>query len=128
MTKEQLRISQTNRNHTWKALCGSHKGIPGMVLHHVDTTMLYRDPERYILWKPDDLKLMSKADHIRLHRTGSRHSLEAKQKMSQSHRGMKFTPEHRRALSQARVAYFKRLKMEEQVEQAEKKMMELRTK
>ena len=39
----------------------------GMVLHHIDFTLFYFDPDRYVEWKPEDLLPISNLDHLRLH-------------------------------------------------------------
>lgn len=40
---------------------------PGMVLHHLDTTLKRRDPVRYHEWRVEDLRPMSIASHNSLH-------------------------------------------------------------
>lgn len=40
---------------------------PGMVIHHTDTTLKQRDPERYHEWRVEDLRPMSIASHNSLH-------------------------------------------------------------
>ena len=39
----------------------------GMVLHHIDFTMFYFDPDRYVEWNPEDLLPMTKSQHVKLH-------------------------------------------------------------
>ena len=39
----------------------------GMALHHTDTTLKHRDPERYHEWRVEDLRPMSIASHNSLH-------------------------------------------------------------
>ena len=46
----------------------------GMILHHVDFTMIFFDPDRYIEWNPDDLIPLTKSQHVKLHNDFSRRS------------------------------------------------------
>lgn len=46
----------------------------GMILHHVDFTMFYFDPDRYVEWNPDDLIPLTKSQHVKLHNDFSRRS------------------------------------------------------
>ena len=46
----------------------------GMVLHHIDFTMIYFDPDRYVEWVPEDLLPMTKSQHIKLHLDFARRS------------------------------------------------------
>ena len=39
----------------------------GYVLHHKDPSWRTEDPERYAEWRPDDLEMMTRGDHIALH-------------------------------------------------------------
>ena len=48
---------------------GLKKG-DGLVLHHKDPTMRYANPERYKQWNPEDLVVMTRAEHVKLHHTG----------------------------------------------------------
>lgn len=48
---------------------GLKKG-DGLVLHHKDPTMRYNNPERYKQWNPEDLVVMTRAEHVKLHHTG----------------------------------------------------------
>ena len=46
----------------------------GMVLHHIDFTMIYFDPDRYVEWIPEDLLPMTKSQHVKLHLDFARRS------------------------------------------------------
>ena len=46
----------------------------GMVLHHIDFTMIYFDPDRYVEWNPEDLLPMTKSQHVKLHLDFARRS------------------------------------------------------
>ena len=46
----------------------------GMVLHHIDFTMFYFDPDRYVEWNPEDLLPMAKSQHLKLHSDFARRS------------------------------------------------------
>lgn len=126
LTREQNNVSMRNRNKRWKEICGSIKGVKGYVLHHVDTSLLYENPERYILWLPEDLKLMSKGDHLRLHHTGLKYSDETKQKMREKKLGIPKSPLHRLHISEARKRYFARRKLEGQVRSGRAKLSVLK--
>ena len=66
----------------------------GYVLHHKDITMRETNLERYIQWLPEDLVVMSKVEHIKLHHTGSKRSEETRKKMSEADKGKtKYTDE-----------------------------------
>ena len=59
----------------------------GYVLHHKDITMRETNLERYIQWLPEDLVVMSKGEHTKLHHTGSKRSEETRKKMSEADKG-----------------------------------------
>jgi hypothetical protein len=126
LTREQNNVSMVNKNRRWKEICGSIKGIPGHVLHHVDTTLLYNNPERYILWLPEDLKIMTKAEHLSLHHTGLKYSDETKEKMRQKKLGIPKSEEHRRHLSESHKRYWARRRMDEQVRSGRAKLSVLK--
>lgn len=63
MTKIQQRISWRNNKRTRKEM-----SVPkGMVMHHKDASLRHDDIERYIQWRPEDLQLMDKSSHRKLH-------------------------------------------------------------
>ena len=63
MTKEQSKISNHNRYQARKIL-----DVPkGYVMHHKDPDLMYNDIERYIEWRIEDLEVMSKGEHRRVH-------------------------------------------------------------
>ena len=126
LTQEQRRVSMNNRNHRWKEICGSYKGIKGYVLHHVDVTMINNDPERYIEWRAEDLKMMSKRDHLRLHHCGLKYSDETKEKMRQKKLGIPKSEEHRKHLSESHKRYWARRKLDEQVRSGRAKLSVLK--
>ena len=77
---------------------GLKKG-DGLVLHHKDPTMRYNNPERYKQWNPEDLVVMTRAEHVKLHHTGiskkawnkGKHNIytdETKAKMREKKSGM----------------------------------------
>ena len=101
LTKEQRKIS--NANH--KKAAEFFKLQEGWVLHHIDPEWRHNDIERYILWDPFDLVMMTKRDHYRLHMKGKKRSEETKKKISESQKGKKrepFSEEHKRKLSEAK--------------------------
>ena len=97
MTKEQKRIN--NANH--KKAAEFFKLQKGWVLHHIDPSWRYDDIERYILWDPFDLVMITKAEHNKLHHKGNNLSEEHKNKISEWLKGKKFSEEHKKKLSEA---------------------------
>ena len=76
-------------NKAWKK-AREHFGIendPSMVLHHIDTTLRATDTKRYLEWRIEDLAVMTKAEHTKLHQTGRIVSDETRKKMSENHVG-----------------------------------------
>lgn len=55
--------------HEWAVGYYAGLGIwqEGMVLHHNDTTLKYRDPERYHEWRVEDLRPLTVPQHASLH-------------------------------------------------------------
>lgn len=64
-----------------------YKQHKGLVLHHIDTTMKSRDPERYNEWRPEDLQVMTVQEHRRLH-------------MKKQTKGVKHTKQHNIKISE----------------------------
>ena len=125
LTKEQRKIN--NANH--KKAAEFFKLQKGWVLHHIDHSWRYNDIERYILWDPFDLVMMTRDEHTRIHKRGIKYSEETKKKMSEakkgksswnkglktghhseetkkkiaeSRKGIKFSEEHKNKLSEAK--------------------------
>lgn len=107
MTEEQKRISRKNRRLAWKHFWPEGNGKPkkGYVLHHVDITLRHSNIERYILWRIEDLVLMSLSEHSKLHNSGENHpnfgkhfSEETRRKISESHKGKHLSEENKRKL------------------------------
>lgn len=65
MTKEQYNTSENNRRKLRKKL--GLIGKSNLVLHHLDTTMRHNDIERYIQWNEEDVVIMEKGEHTKLH-------------------------------------------------------------
>ena len=114
LTKEQEKISRDNH----KKAAEFFKLQRGWVLHHIDPDWRHNDIERYILWDPFDLVMMTKAEHTRIHRRGKPRSDETKKKMreslkvsmaseetrkklSESHKGKKLSEETKKKMSEA---------------------------
>lgn len=130
LTKEQLRISARNRYKTGKLL----NVKKGFVLHHIDEQMKYNNPERYILWLPEDLKIMTKSEHMSYHQSGNKNincriqfTPERLKKMSEVMSGNKNpnygkhrTEETKRKISEAN-------KGKKRTEEAKKKMSEAKS-
>ena len=83
LTKEQKRISVANH----KKAAEFFKLQKGWVLHHIDPSWRHNDIERYILWDPFDLVMMTSGDHQKLHHKGKKFSEEHKNKLSEAHKG-----------------------------------------
>lgn len=73
-TDYMKRKSQTNHDKAVKHFKEIGEFEDGMVLHHIDFTMFYFDPDRYVEWNPEDLKPMSQTQHLRLHNDFARRS------------------------------------------------------
>ena len=98
LTKEQRKIS--NANH--KKAAEFFKLQKGWVLHHIDPDWRYNDIERYILWDPFDLVMMTNEEHTRIHQRGKNKSEEHRNKISESLKGKKLSEETKKKMSEAR--------------------------
>ena len=87
LTKEQKRIS--NANH--KKAAEFFKLQKGWVLHHIDPSWRHNYIERYILWDPFDLVMITKRDHDRFHKLGK----------PNPHKGHTFSNESRAKIAKA---------------------------
>ena len=99
MTNEQANISRRNKTKLRKEL-----GILGdnnLVLHHKDPSWLYEDIERYIQWNPEDVEVMSRSEHNRLHGIRRQFSEETRKKLSESLKGKPKSEEARRKMSES---------------------------
>lgn len=76
--------------------------------HHILGEILTREQLRahdfYLNVPPCMLKFVTSEEHKRLHQNGKPRSAETRRKLSESHKGMKFTEEHRRKLRAAQKA------------------------
>ena len=95
MTKEQKRINKANH----KKAAEFFKLQKGWVLHHIDPDWRHNDIERYILWDPFDLAMMTRSDHQRLHQKMM--TEETKKKLSEALKGKKLSEEHKNKLSES---------------------------
>lgn len=50
---------------------------------------------------PEELIFLTHKDHVKLHKTGTKHSVETKRKQSEAAKGRTFSEEHKRKLSVA---------------------------
>ncbi len=57
------------KSKAWMHFYPEGKGYakPGYVLHHKDTTLRAEDPKRYAQWNPEDLVMLTRAEHTQLH-------------------------------------------------------------
>lgn len=67
MTEEQKKISYANHNEAVKYFGIVQSHPYEYDLHHKDPNMKYQDIERYILWLPEDLEVMTHEEHAKLH-------------------------------------------------------------
>ena len=86
-------ISRNNKNHSlaWQYFYpeGRGRAKKGYVLHHIDSTLIDTDIERYNSWNPSDLVMITTEEHSTLHATGKISSDEKKRKISESMSGEK---------------------------------------
>lgn len=137
MTREQENLSTRNKRKAYKRF-NLQKGF---VLHHKDEDLMSNDIDRYIQWNDEDLIVMSRSEHAKLHQhskageanrlahIGKKASDETRRKMRESQKrsmtderkkrisdglkGREFSEEHRRRLSENKKAYYARKRMEE---------------
>ena len=59
----------TNYYKAWRTFYPEGNGHckPGYVLHHKDPELRHKDIDRYLEWRPEDLVMMTKSDHVKLH-------------------------------------------------------------
>ena len=74
MTKEQKRISKIN----YKKAAEYFNVQSGECLHHIDTSWLYEDIERYIQWNISDLVKLTISEHMKIHNTGENNYMYGK--------------------------------------------------
>lgn len=91
MTKEQYKISRNNNAITRQRLGISDNN--NLVLHHVDTTMKQNNIERYIQWNEEDLQILTRAEHAKLHMTNSHRTEATKEKLRIANLGKKMSEE-----------------------------------
>ena len=105
-TEEQYYESIKNHDIATKRL----KVPKGYVLHHIDPSWRKNDPERYIQWNLEDLELMTKSEHSRLHGTGENNPMYGKHHTEESKDKMRlpFSEEHKQKLKEAWVERRKR--------------------
>lgn len=112
--KQLLAISNHNKYRRWVEL--ESKGLKyhkKLVLHHVDVNMKEQDYWRYIQWNFNDLQLMDKIEHLKLHHTGLRYSDESKAKMRQKKLGVPKSALHRQHMSESHKRYWMKKKVEQ---------------
>ena len=104
-------ISCRNNERAWRWF--EKHGFPehkGLVLHHIDMDLKEKDPERYYEWRIEDLAVMTKHDHMILHKTGHVVSQTTKYKMRLKKLGVPKTMEHRKKMSESHKLYWQRKK------------------
>jgi len=86
MTDEQIKIDWHNRAQAWKHFYPEGNGKPkkGYVLHHRDETLRHTNPERYNKWLIEDLDMLTKQEHASIHKKGTHHTEETRNKISES--------------------------------------------
>lgn len=88
MTREQFNISRKNRKKA-REYFGLTKG-DGYDLHHVDPSWRETDIERYIQWNPEDLIVLTHAEHTILHNKKRIFSDETRKKIGEAEKGNKY--------------------------------------
>lgn len=73
MTKEQRKISKENRKKAAEYFGIDKAGKYEYDLHHINPDWKENDIERYIQWNPEDLVVLTHAEHARLHNTRGNH-------------------------------------------------------
>lgn len=68
-TKEQEALSRINREKAWRHFYpnGEGKAKQGYCLHHWNINLRLCDKDRYIQWRIEDLRMMTKSAHSKLH-------------------------------------------------------------
>lgn len=115
MNNTQRNISAKNNRKAWRIVESKlgWNGHTGYVLHHVDMELKKNNIERYIEWNLEDLQLMKKGEHIKLHHTGLKYSNRTKQLMRMRKLGIPKSALHRQHLSEAHKRYWERRKVAE---------------
>ena len=106
--------------HFWPE--GNGKAKSGYDLHHIDQSLRKDNPERYAEWRPEDLIMVTHAEHRKYHipwnkgKTGV-YSEETRQKISDSLKGKpcpwnrrKYTDEQRKAKSEQMRKWYENYK------------------
>lgn len=87
-----IKFSRDNRQKAWLYFVSIGQ-IPWdakpreYVLHHIDETLKHNNFERYILWLPEDLVVMTSSEHSKFHNARRKLSEEHKQKISAALKG-----------------------------------------
>ena len=71
MIKTVKSLYSTNRKNAWKHFWPEGEGAakPGYVLHHKDPMLRHSDWERYIECRPEDLVMITTAEHSKIHQS-----------------------------------------------------------
>lgn len=112
--KELLAISNHCKYEAWKLL--ENKGLikhRGLVLHHKDVNLKKNNYLRYIEWRLEDLEIMDKREHLRLHHTGRKCTTYTKQLMRDKKLGVPKSAIHRQHMSESHKRYWQRKKIEQ---------------
>ena len=104
------RCSRYNNLLAWKFFEEKYhlKDHRGLILHHIDMEMKDRDPERYKLWLPHDVVLMTRQEHMKIHKTGTHHSLSTREKMRQKKLGVPKTEIQKMRMSISHHLYWEK--------------------
>ena len=68
-----ISIQNDDYSRAWKTFYpeGNGKAKRGYVLHHKDWSLRHNDLKRYLEWRIDDLEMMTKSEHMKLHQSGN---------------------------------------------------------
>ena len=80
---------RTRKNIAWEHFYpeGNGKAKKGYVLHHKDVELKKKDIDRYNQWNVEDLVMIERTEHNRIHNLGVKRSEETCRKIGDAHRG-----------------------------------------
>ena len=115
-----------NRKNAWIHFYpeGNGKAKQGYVLHHKDETLRENDPERYNEGRIEDLVMITRSEHARLHGLRRYCSSETRKKLREKNKGHVVSEETRRKLSEARKGIPSPLKGVPRSEETKRKISE----
>lgn len=105
-------MSTAKNRKAWKHFYPDGNGLakPGYCLHHVDETMKNDNPERYNEWNVEDLVMVERKEHSKIHFLGKHAkktpaNIERIKKLIQGNIGRKLSEEHKMAIREGLKNY-----------------------